>query len=138
MEDLETARDTPGTISFAASGSQDASGKSTRASTPTENRAKGVLTDAMSLEEPSEQDGVTDVTMGDVVPETKLPAGAANDFGNSKVLTWPSGTAIDSGPSPPWKAGRTKDEPFSDISDPRKLEELLQFDEPDSPSLYRP
>lgn len=52
-------------------------------------------------------------------------------------MSWPSSTVIDPGSSP-WKAGETKEEPMDYVSDPKKLEELLRVNDPESPDLYKP
>ena len=136
MEDVGTIADTPRTMSFAPSDSQDASEESTRASTPTENRTEDAPAVPDSLK-PFEQDDVADdITMKDAGPEKNSPAGAADGFDNTKVLSWPSSTIIDPDSSP-WKVGKTKDEPVVYASDPQKFEELLRLNDPDCPDLYK-
>ncbi|KAF6225485.1 hypothetical protein HO133_009485 [Letharia lupina] len=130
MEDAGTVPKTPGTMSLALSDSQAASEESTRASTPTENRTEDVPA--------FERDDVADdVTMKDLGPEKAILAGTADEFRNPKAASLPSSTVIHPS-SPPWKAGKTKQEPVDYASDPQKLEELLRLNEPDSSDLYKP
>lgn len=137
MEDVGMVADTPRTMSFAPSESQDASEESTRASTPTENRADDVPADIDSFK-PFEHDNVADdITMKDVGPEENIPGGAGGNLDNPKVVSWPSSTVIDPGSSP-WKARKTKEGPVDYASDPQKLEELLRLSDPDLPDLYKP
>ena len=139
MEDAGVAdvAETPQTMSLAPSDSQDASGESTRASTPTENRAEDAAADIRILNPFEKDETPDDVTMKDIGNEKKSPAGAADDFGNLRVLSWPSSTVIDPGSSP-WKAGTPKSEPMDYASDPQKAEDLLRANDPDSPLFYKP
>lgn len=133
MEDVEISTNTPGTTSLAPSDSQGASEESTRASTPTENRAEDVPADIDSLKPFEQEDVADDVTMKDVGPRQTGPAGAADEFSSPKAV-WPSSTVIDPGSSP-WKLEKTKEKPFDYASDSQKLEELLQDNETDSPGF---
>lgn len=140
MEDADVA-DTPRTMSLAPSDSQGASEESTRASTPTENRAEDAAADVNFLD-PFGKDGVADdvaddVTMKDVGVEKKSPADTANELGNLKVVSWPSSTVIDPGSSP-GKPRRTEHETVDYASDPQKLEELLRVNDGNSPNVYKP
>ena len=135
MEDIEAVVETPGTVSLAPSDSQDASESSTRASTPTENRAEHVSTDFLK---PSELNDVSDdVTMKDFGPGNVSPTGAADEHANIKVVSWPSSTVTDPS-SLPWKAGKTEGDPLDYGSESQKLEELLRLNDPNSPDLYKP
>ncbi|CAD6581792.1 MAG: hypothetical protein ASARMPREDX12_000668 [Alectoria sarmentosa] len=137
MEDVGTIADTPRTMSFAPSDSQDASEESTRASTPTENCTEDVSAVPDSLKHFEQDDVADDITMKDAGPEKISPVGAADGFDNTKVLSWPSSTIIDPDSSP-WKSEKTEEEPVDYASDPQKLEELLRFNDPDRPELYKP
>lgn len=105
MEDVVTIPETP----LAPSDSRDPSEDSTRASTPTDNRA-GDLPSQIDSSKPFEQDDVTDdVTMKDVHLEKDSPAAGTDELANLKVVSWPSSTVIDPGSSP-WGAGKAKEE----------------------------
>ncbi len=134
MEDVVT---TPRTTRSAPSDSQDASEPSTRASTPTENRAESVPNDCDSLKPFEQDERADDVTMKDVCLREDGPAGTAEDFSNPKVVSWHSSTVIDPDSSP-WKAGKTKEEPVDYVSNPRKPEGLLRFHDPEAPDLHSP
>ena len=130
MEEVVTIADTPRTVSFAPSDSQDASEESTRASTPTENRSQDMPADLDSLKPFESDDIADDVTMKDLGPIENSPASAADGFGNSKVVSWPSSTVIDPGSSP-WKVGTTKVRVAEDGSGPQYLDDLLRLNDPE-------
>lgn len=134
-EEMEIIADTPRTMSFAPSYSQGASDESTRASTPTENCAEDVPADMKNQKPLKQEDIADDVTMKDVSGDRKPPAGAADELGNLKVVSWPSGTVIDPGSSP-WKEGKTKEATVDIVSDPQKLGNLLRLNDPNSPEFY--
>lgn len=135
MEDVGIIVDTPRT-SPATVNSRGALEESTRASTPTEICAKDVPADLDSLKPPENDGDAEDVTMKDF----GLRKGSPDECGNLKIVSWPLNPVIDPGSSP-WEAGKSKEEfvEFVDYgSDRRKLEELLQTDDPDAPNLYKP
>ena len=137
MEGIEISTNTPGTVSVAPSESQEASEESTRASTPTENRAEDVPADIDSLKPFEQEDVADDVTMKDVGPRQNGPAGAADEFSDPRVVSRPSGTVIYPGSSP-WRVDQSKEKPFDYVPGPQKLEELPSNNETDSPDLYQP
>ena len=139
MEDVGIIVDTPRT-SLATVDSRGALEESTRASTPTEICAKDVPADLDSLKPPENDGDADDVPMKDCGLRKGSPARAADEYGNLKIVSWPLNSVIDPGSSP-WEAGKSKEEfvEFVDYgSDRRKLEELLQTDDPDAPNLYKP
>lgn len=127
MEDVEIGADTR-TRSLAPFDSQEASEESTRASTPTENRAEDVAADTNSRKPSEQEDVADDVTMKDVDPRKNS---------DPKVVSWPSSTVIDPGSSP-WKTEKTEQEPLDYVSDRQKIDELLRFDGSNSPDFYEP
>ena len=127
MEDVENV-DTPRTM-FTPSESQDASEESTRASTPTENRAERVYEDVKSLNRFEHSNVDDDVTMKDADPERNTPGAAADDLGGLKFAANPPSTVIDS-ISSPWKAKKPKEEVVVHHSDSEK-DDLLRFHDTD-------
>lgn len=127
MEDVGIIVDTPRT-SLATVDSRGALEESTRASTPTEICAKDVPAHIHSLKPPENDGDADDVTMKDCT---------ADEYGNLKIVSWPLNPVIDPGSSP-WEAGKSKEEFVDYGSDHRKLEELLQTDDPDALNLYKP
>lgn len=136
MEDVGFIVDTPRT-SLATVDSRDALEESTRASTPTEISAKDVPTDIHSFKPPENDGNADDVTMKDCGPRRDSPAPAVDEYGNLKIVSWPLRPFIDPGSSP-WEARKSKEDFVDYASDPQKLEELFQKDDPDSPNLYKP
>ena len=134
MEDVGIIVDTPRT-SLATVDSRGALEESTRASTPTEIYAKDVPADIHSLKPPENDGDADDVTMKDCGLRKGSPARAADEYG--KIVSWPLNPVIDPGSSP-WEVGKSKEEFVDYGSDHRKLEELLQTDDPDAPNLYKP
>ena len=134
MEDVVT---TPRTISLTPSDTQDPSEPSTRASTPTENRAEYVPNDNDSFKPWEQDERAEDVTMKDFGPRKVGSSGTAEDFGNPKVVSWPSSTVIDPGSSP-WKAGKTEEEPVGYVSNPQKLEGPLRVYDLEAPDSHSP
>ena len=136
MEDVGIIVDTPRT-SVATVDSRDALEESTRASTPTEICAKDVPADIHPFKPLDNEGDADDVTMKDCGLRKGAPARAADEYGNLKIVSWPLNPVIDPGSSP-WEAGKSKEEFVDYGSDHRKLEELLQTDDPDAPNLYKP
>lgn len=121
--------DTPRTMSFTPSESQDASEESTRASTPIENRAEQMSGNINSLKQFEHSNDDDDVTMKDADPEKNNLGAAAVDFGGLMVAAEPPRTVIDSGSSP-WKAKNSREEVVVHHSDDEK-EALLRFNDTD-------
>ena len=130
MEDVGIV-DTPRTMSFAPSESQDASEESTRASTPTENRADQISEDINSLNHIEHNNVDDDVTMKDADPEKNLLGAAADNLGGLKFAASPPTAVIDS-VSSPLKAKNPKEEIVVHHyhSDPEK-DDLLRFNDAD-------
>lgn len=137
MEDVGTIAETPRTMSLAPSDSQEPSEESTRASTPTDNRAEDVSAQMNSSKHVEQEHVADDITMRDVYPEMNSAAGTADEHPNPKVVSWPSSTVIDPGSSP-WRVGTTKEEPADPASDPQKLEELFRISDSESHDLVKP
>ena len=127
MEDAPINADTSRT-SLAASDSQCHSEESTRASTPTENRAENVPVDNFARRLLEHENVADDVTMKDIGQRVRSPTSAPDDFGTSKVVSWPPNAVIDPGSSP-GKAGQSKCEPVDYAAGPQSFEELAQTDE---------
>lgn len=136
MEDVGNPVNTPRT-SIAMSDSQDASEESTRASTPTENRAEDAPADIYTPKSLDYDDDDDDVTMRDPGPKIRSTTTAAKEVGTKKVVSWPSNAVIDPGSSP-GQLGKIKEEFVDYDPDPHELEELFQTGDPDRPSLYKP
>lgn len=136
MEDVGIPVDTPRT-SIAKSDLQDASENSTRACTPTENRAEDAPADIYAPQLFVNDDVADDVTMRDLGYKIRSPTTAANELGASKVVSWPSSAVIDPGSSP-GRLGKIKEEFVEYGADPHELEELFQTGDPDRPNLYKP
>ena len=138
MEDAGSTVDTLRTQSFALSDSQDASEKSTRASTPTETCTEDVSADLGSLKHREQDNVADDVTMKDIGAEKAPPAETADEFGNLKVVPWPSGNVIDTGTSL-WKEEKMKETPMVEYDpDYHKFEDIVALNHPDAPHLYKP
>ena len=136
MEEVTINADTPQT-SLAASDSQCPSKESTRASTPTDNRAEDVPINNLVFKPLEHDDVADDVTMRDVDQKMRSPTKAPDDFGTSQPVSWPPNAVIDPGSSP-GKARQSEWEPVDYDGGPQNLEELVKTDDLFSPDLYRP
>ena len=127
MEDVPINAGTPRT-SLATSDSQWPSGKSTRASTPTDSHAENVSINNPPFE-PLEHDEVADnVTMKDHDQNFRSSTQAPDDF------RWSS---IDAGLSP-GKAGQSERKPVNYHAEPQNFEDLVPTNDLYTTNLYGP